>query len=225
MSPHIQPEQDSLTRASLVIIGGGGAGLTAALAAVENGIDDVIVIEKRRNVGGNTALAGGMFACESPVQAREKMVADKDVMFKKAMNWARWSQVDPSILRAFINRSGDTIRWLEKHGIEFKLIKLYPDQNPLVQHNPIGGGARLIKTLQTKLKEKGARILTLTQVKRIRLEEGRISGVTLGTEAEDIELKASQVIIASGGFAGNHSLLKKLCPQYYDDMPLSLIHI
>ena len=61
--------------AELVIIGGGGAGLAAAAQAVEEGATRIIVVEKRSNLGGNTALAGGLFGCESPTQARENIVA------------------------------------------------------------------------------------------------------------------------------------------------------
>jgi succinate dehydrogenase/fumarate reductase flavoprotein subunit len=51
----------------LIIIGGGGAGLAAAVEASEKGLRDITVIEKNPALGGNSAIAGGIFACESPV--------------------------------------------------------------------------------------------------------------------------------------------------------------
>lgn len=53
-------------KAELVIIGGGGAGLAAAVAAAEKG-KRVILLEKR-GLGGNSAIAFGIFAAESPTQ-------------------------------------------------------------------------------------------------------------------------------------------------------------
>ena len=50
----------------IVIVGAGGAGLTAALQAVENGAENVIIVEKMSMTGGNSVRStGGMNAgCE-----------------------------------------------------------------------------------------------------------------------------------------------------------------
>lgn len=220
--------------AGLVILGGGGSGLSAAVEAAEavraaeavdaaeQGDAHIIVLEKRAALGGNTALAGGLFACESPVQAREKIVADRDLLFKKAMDWAHWSGVNPRILRAFINKSGDTIRWLEKKGLEFNLIRFYPDQYPLVQHNPKGYGARLIKVLAQRCEELGVTVMLKSGGKRIvRGKDGRVAAVVINRDGREATIKTGRVIIATGGFGGNRDLLKKYFSCYYDGMPLS----
>jgi fumarate reductase flavoprotein subunit len=206
----------------IVIIGGGGAGLAAALAAVEKGAESVIVVEKRAKPGGNTALAGGLFACESPVQARQRIVADGDELFHRAMEWAHWSRINPKILRAFINKSGDTIRWLESKGLEFNLIRFYPDQVPLLQHNPRGGGAYLVKVLAKECQESGVRILTKTKCKRITQDKGsNVTGIIADNGSGETEIRAWSVIITTGGFAGNKELMRKYGPDYTDGMALS----
>ena len=68
----------------LVVIGAGGSGLAAAVAAAEEG-SKVIVLEKRSKAGGNTAMAVGLFACESPVQKRLRIDVSKDECFKIAI--------------------------------------------------------------------------------------------------------------------------------------------
>jgi fumarate reductase flavoprotein subunit len=208
--------------AELVILGGGGAGIAAAVEAAEDGATSIIVVEKRHSLGGNTALAGGLFGCESPVQLRERVVADKDDLFRKAMEWAHWSRVDPRILRAFINKSGDTIRWLENKGLKFDLIRLYPDQYPPVQHNPVGNGARLIKILAQECMDRGIAILLRCCGKKIiRGQRGNVTGVLVMKAGREIEIRSPSVIIATGGFGGNRDLLKKYCSLYYEGMPMS----
>ena len=103
-------------KTELVVIGGGGAGLAAAVAAAEKGASKVIVLEKRDAPGGNTAMAMGPFAAESPAQKRTAIEFQPGCIFKIAMNWAHW-KTNPRIVRAFIDKSGDTIRWLEDKGI------------------------------------------------------------------------------------------------------------
>jgi len=56
--------------AELVIVGGGGAGLAAALAAAENGCRSIIVLEKAGSPAVSTAMAHDVFGAESPVQKR-----------------------------------------------------------------------------------------------------------------------------------------------------------
>jgi fumarate reductase flavoprotein subunit len=208
--------------ADIVIIGAGGAGLSAALTAVENGVNSVIVVEKRARTGGNTALATGLFACESPVQARQKIVADRDVLFHRAMDWAHWSRVNPAVLRAFINKSGDTIRWLESKGLEFDLIRFYPDQVPLVQHNPEGGGAGLVKVLERECRGLGVRFLIKTDCRKIVCDnKGNVNGIIVTSDGQEIRIDTGGVIIATGGFAGNKELMKKYGSEYTNGMALS----
>ena len=224
VQPH-QPSQGAVMKmrsANLVIIGGGGSGLAAALTAAEHGLDKITVVEKRQALGGTSALAGGIFACESPVQERDKVIADKDNLFRKAMDWAHYDRVDPSLLRAFINQSGDTVRWLEAMGLEFKLIRHYPDQYPPVQHNPVGGGARLTEVLAEKSRAAGVDLrLHCAAEKIVRNEIGRITGVVVQEDEEKVVYDTPLVIIATGGFPGNRELLKKYCLHWFDDMPVS----
>ena len=204
--------------AELVIVGSGG-GLAAAVAAAEKGIKNILVIEKQVLPGGNTRLAGDIFACESPVQKRSHIRADRDEYFRIAMRWAHWDRVDPRIVRAYINKSGDTIRWLEEMGIDFQEILPY---RGITTHNATGSNKQIFKVLARRCEEFGVKILLSTTAKRIlRAETGEITGV-LATNRDNNEFRISSgsVIIATGSFPGNVELLKKYCPDYYDGMQL-----
>ena len=50
---------DKEFNADLVVCGGGGAGLAAAVAAAEKGIKRILLLEKRNELGGNTAFSFG----------------------------------------------------------------------------------------------------------------------------------------------------------------------
>jgi fumarate reductase flavoprotein subunit len=214
------PNNAQKLEADLVVIGGGGAGLAAALTAAEKGVGRIVVLEKRSAPGGNTARATGLFACESPAQKRQSIVADKDQLFKRATDWAHWGRVNPRIIRAFLNRSGDTIRWLEGKGLEFNVIAFFPNQNPRVEHVPKGRGAELTQILADQCGQAGVQILTRTAARKIRRGSGgAVTGVgAIGTG--DLEISTGGVIIASGGFGGNPELMRKYCPLYYYGMPL-----
>jgi fumarate reductase flavoprotein subunit len=204
--------------ADVVVIGGGAAGLPAALTAKEKGAKNVILLEKRMATGGNAARAGAPFACDSPVQKRKMVIADKDEFFKIFMNWTHWSNVDPLIVRAYIDKSGDTIRWMEEKGVEIEEIGgLYPNQLA-IDHKPKGMFGGAIKVFTEKCQQEGVQVLLNTSGNKIlRDGKGKVTGVMAMEEKGDkkeFQIKAKSVIIATGGFAGNESLLKKYFPYY-----------
>lgn len=202
--------------ADVVIVGGGGAGLPAALAAKEAGAGRVIVLEKRAVPGGNAALAWGIFGAESPVQKEALVEARKDDLFRTFMDWAHWS-VDPRIVRALIGRSGETVAWLEGKGIRFDLLRYYPDQSPPVWHVPEGKGARLVRTLVEESQKLAVRFLLRTRGKKLLCDANhRVVGVLAEEDGREFSIEAQSVIIATGGYGGNEDLLRKHCP-YYDE--------
>ena len=72
-----------------------------------------MLLEKRQTIGGNSVMAESIFGAESPAQKRMMIDARKDDLFKIAMEYAHL-KIDPKIIRAFIDKSGETIEWLEK---------------------------------------------------------------------------------------------------------------
>jgi len=205
-------------RADIAVIGSGG-GLAAAVAAAEKGAKNILVIEKQGLPGGNTRLAGDIFACESPVQKRADINAGRDEYFRIAMRWAHWSRIDPRIVRAYINKTGDTIRWLEEKGVEFEEIRPY---RGVTTHNAVGGNKRIYKILAGNCADLGVKLLLDTSAKRIlREENGTINGVIVMNKAgEEFRITTRTIIIATGSFPGNVELLRKYCPEYYDGMQL-----
>jgi fumarate reductase flavoprotein subunit len=203
----------SKMKVDIAIIGGGGAGLPAALTAHEKG-SKALVLEKRGVVGGNALLAEGFFAAESPAQKRFLIDAKKDDLFKTALDYAHY-KVDPRILRAFINRSGDTVQWIEQKGMRFnRIVPFYPNQVPLVWHIVEGHGATLMKIFEKECKDNGIPILHKTRAQKILVDDtGGVKGVKAEGEEGEIEIEAKSVIIATGGYASNKELLKRYCPE------------
>jgi len=206
--------------AEIVVIGGGG-GLAAAVAAAEKGAH-VTVLEKRKTAGGNTAMARGLLAAESPVQKRMKIDAPREQLFKTAMAYSHW-KINPELIRAVIDKSGDSIRWLEEKGVRFEDVpNAYTNQVPRIYHVPEGYGAQVTRILLKKCKELGVRLLYETAGERILTgREGGVTGVLAASGNKEIRIDAKSVIIATGGYSGNKELLKKYCPCYTDDVHLN----
>jgi urocanate reductase len=79
------PEEKEMT-ADVVILGGGGAGLAAAISAVESGVDSVIIVEKCGAVGGDTLVCGAIYNTpDKELQSKETMTDAKRATIESAI--------------------------------------------------------------------------------------------------------------------------------------------
>src|SRR4030042_2060497 len=211
-------------KSDVVSVGGGGAGLSAAVAAAEKSAA-VIVLEKRNILGGNANIIEAITAAESPVQKKDGFDITKEALFRKSMEYCRWD-CNPRVVRALIERSGDTIRWLEEKGIKFKLHPIWPSQDPVNWHEVLGPGpawiagtGELTRVLIKNCEDLGVKLLCDTTAKKILTgTKGEVNGVlSMTKEGEEIIVTAKSIIVATGGYAGNKELLKKH-PHYHENI-------
>lgn len=224
-------QQRSNLQADIVIVGGGGSGLTAAVSAIENGAKSIIILEKREKLGGNAVFPDGLFAVDSYLQKRLGMDAHADEVFNYAMSYAHW-RTNSRLVRTLIDRSADTLRWLQKKGIDFTtIITHYPNQQFNTYHSASGPGTTgslIIKALTEEIeKSSKARIFTGTPAKKLIVKNGRIAGVIAqDKDGNELRITTGVVIIGTGGFVGNEALIKKYDPTFSKEQvpPLGLAH-
>ncbi|MDB9822822.1 FAD-dependent oxidoreductase [Deltaproteobacteria bacterium] len=208
-------------KTGLVIIGGGGAGLAAAVAAAEKGAKDIVILESRHVPGGNAAFVMGILAAESRLQKRMGFEARRDDIFRIAMDYAHW-KINPRLIRSLVDKSGDTIEWLEEKGLKFEQILIHaPNQVPPTFHR-IGGsgktGAEVVRALVKSCEDFGVQILCQTRAKHLLTDkDGHVVGVLAESKDNEIIFTAESVIIATGGFAGNSDMLNKYLPDYNEE--------
>lgn len=200
-------------KADVVVVGAGTSGLVTAIAAAE-GSAAVILFEKADIPGGALNLPhgpAGPFAVESKAQCQRYIALTKDEAFKIIMDYGHWRANAP-LVRAIIDKSGDTIGWLEKHGIEFtdnSPMALYAG-GEFTWHTIKGHAPAMAKALVAGAKQKGVEIRPATSVRKILKDGERIGGVIAEDKAGKIlRVNARAVVIATGGYANNKEMIKK----------------
>ncbi len=196
--------------------------MVAAVAAAEKGAR-VIVLEKRHNPGGNAVFAGGLFVLENPLAEGRDIKTLRDDFFKKTMSYAHW-KINPRLIRALLEKSGDTLSWLEEKGMQFERREFGMVGLPLpfYKGSEKTAGAGVVSTMTRKCEELGGRILCDTGAKKLLVDEaGAVTGVLAASKDKEIRITTRSVVLATGGFAGNKELMNKYIPYcHYEDFYL-----
>jgi len=207
----------------LLIVGTGGAGLCAAVAALDSGLTNVVMLEKAPVPGGNTAQSAGMFAVGSPAQKRKGIEVPLSEVFREKMQYANW-RVDPELVLDCIVKSGPLVGWLEDKGMRFDNVIefLREDQAPKVFHSfelgPTGFiGQKIVDTLMKECVDRGVRVLYDTAATRLlRTWSGGVAGVVAQSGDGEVTVQAPATIFATGGFGANRQLLERFFPGHGD---------
>ena len=193
----------------IVVAGCGAAGLAAAVTLVEGGAR-VVVFEKQRSVGGTTNFLHGTFAVESGMQRERFIDFTCDEAFKSIMDYSHW-KANPWLVRAIVNESGTTIRWLQDRGVVFTDATINMIEAPRTYHVVKGKGEAIVRALVTRAKERGADIVPGVAVTRLLKAGGRICGALVDDDGHEVEVACKAVMVATGGFANNKEWIKKYC--------------
>ena len=202
----------------VVVIGGGGAGLAAAVSAAEEGAS-VLLFESETELGGSTALSAGIFtAAGTSVQSGLGIDDTAEKFFQHYMDLNQWV-LAPGLIRAFCENAAPTLEWLIGLGVEIPAaISGNAHQPGLAQagvedvwrgHVPKDQGYGLIQVLDKARRKHGIEVIFGTRVQKLIEEDGRVVGVV----ADDIEVPAGAVVVASGGFAQDPTLVDRYFPD------------
>ena len=204
-------EQFDLTKpdyeTDVLIIGGGGAGCSAAIEADKAGAK-VMVVTKLRMGDANTMMAeGGIQAADKPNDSPAQhfldayggghFAAQKDLLYKLVMD------------------APEAIQWLSGLGVEFDKA---PDGTMITTHG--GGtsrkrmhaakdysGAEIMRTLRDEVLNRGIPVVDFTSaIELIKDENGHCAGaILLNMETKELLVaKAKTVILATGGAGRLH---------------------
>ena len=199
----------------ILVIGGGGAGLSAAISATEAG-SKVMVIEKMPLLGGNTVYsAGGLNAAETSSQKASGIEDSKQTYYEDTMKGGK-NVNDPELVRILTSEGDITIDWLKDKGIDLSKVALLAGSSNPRAHLPAGGsaiGPYLFAGLEDYVKKIGVDIRPNTLAVALNINNGQIESVKVENDTTIYTIKAKAVIIATGGFGANLEMVAANNPK------------
>lgn len=209
-------------KADVVVIGFGGAGATAAIAAHDAGAS-VIILEKAESGGGTTQESSGNI----------RIIADQD---KAARHYCALTlgTTPLEVMRVFTHGISEIPGWIEKIGGQIQptpadpIKYFFPYIAPTTSYPDFvgsegiggrfaaksegdeGGGAALWRVLQKAVQQRKIEVVYNARATRLIKNDDGIVGVTARRSDGDIRVGANRgVVLASGGFSYNADMQRQ----------------
>ncbi len=201
----------------VVVVGAGGAGLSAAMSAHELGAK-VVVFEKMAMPGGNTTRAtGGINAAGTPQQLA-KFQDTPELFFQDTMKGG-YNKNDAALVRILAEKAAASVAWLESMGADLSDVGRMAGSSVNRTHRPAGGakvGPEIVNTLHgSVVKVAGIPVVTKTRVEELITDKkGEVTGVRVtAADGKSYKVAAKAVVLASGGFGANNEMAASYVPS------------
>lgn len=209
--------------AEVAIVGAGGCGLTATLAAREAGAE-VWLFERDSVPRGSTAMSSGMIPAAGTRFQRAHGIDDDPERFARDILAKNGGATDAAIVRTLTRRAGPTVEWLvDRFGLPLDLVEgfLYPGHSRPRMHAPPGrSGAELVGALTRAVEDSRACLVCEARVDALivaRRADGAIERVCgLRVERRDGRhetVAARSVVLACCGYGGAPDLVRRFVPE------------
>jgi fumarate reductase flavoprotein subunit len=202
----------------VLIIGAGAAGLIAALAAHEAGIEPV-VIERDSVPSGSTALSTGLIPAAGTRFQAERAITDSAALFADDISRKAHGEADAKLVRTVAEHAGPTVEWLaDSFAMPFEVITdfNYPGHSAHRMHGlPSRSGAELIDRLRSAVEARDIPILTGRIAETLFADEdGFIEGIDVQRRDGAREtIGCGALVLACNGYGGNPELVRRFIPE------------
>ncbi|MDO4690577.1 MAG: flavocytochrome c [Fusobacterium sp.] len=198
----------------VVVIGGGGAGITAAIAAHEKGAK-VILLEKTALLGGNTNYAtAGINAAGTKIQKKLGVEDNAQLFIDDTLKGGKGIN-NKELVKVLAEDSNDIIDWLVERGVDITEITSTGGQSVKRTHRPTGGsaiGPAVIGGLSKVLDNEKIDVRISDKAIEIIKKDNKVVGVKVSGKDGEYIITAKAVIVATGGFGANSEMVAKYNP-------------
>lgn len=197
------------TKYDVIVIGGGNAGMSAALTARESGAT-VLVIEAapEHSRGGNSRHVRNLRCMhDQPLEVLQDSYAESE--FWEDLQQVTGGKTNEHLAKLTIRESGECFRWMREQGVRFQPALGGTLQLSRTNAFFLGGGKAMLNSYYRKAFNIGIDVVYDSPVTRIHMDNGSFQSVTMVNQCQSSEIKANALVVASGGFQANIEWLRE----------------
>jgi tricarballylate dehydrogenase len=194
----------------LVVVGGGNAGLCAALTARQAG-GRVIVLESAPRFfrGGNSRHTRN-FRCAHAAPTEVLTGSYSEDEFLADLNRVTEQEADPALSRLLISRSAGCPDWMRQFGVRFQSSLRGTLHLGRTNVFFLGGGKALMNSYYAAAERAGIRVEYDAEVVGLEAAEGRFQAAVVRKNGQDAQVKGRALVVAAGGFESNIEWLREV---------------
>lgn len=197
------------TTHDVVVVGGGGSGLAAAIEAGALG-RNVVLLEKNPRLGGSTVWSiGSVTASGTPHQARKGIVDSAEQHWRDmaGFNGDLDARDNPALRRVLADAMPETFRWLLEHGLRFYGPMPEPPHSKPRMHNVLPNSRSFITHLQRAARRAGVKIQCGMRATALVVDCGRVVAIDCDTVDGPRRFHArGGIVLAAGDFTSDPEL-------------------
>jgi succinate dehydrogenase/fumarate reductase flavoprotein subunit len=201
--------------ADVVVVGGGGTGLAAAIAARSHG-RAVVLIEKNPKLGGSTAWSiGSITATGTPHQRRQGIADSPEAHFEDMPLFAPdlAARDNDPLRRILCEHVPETFAWLLSLGVRFYGPMPEPPHRLPRMHNVLPNSRSYIYHLERHARRIGVEIRCDTSARRLIQADDRVIGVEATNDGPSRILARRGVVLAAGDFTSGAELKRRFISE------------
>lgn len=204
----------------VLVVGAGGCGLVAAIAADAAGAS-VAVLEKQTRLAGNTALSSGSIPGAGTRLQAAAGVTDSPARFIADLMRVSGPHETEHVTERLAHLSAGLVEWLiDEANVTLSLVSGYRHVGHSVTRlhaPPSRQGADLLTDLETETARRGIPLALGQPVTDLLVENGRVVGaLARDAQGRETRIAAKSVILASNGFGAARDLVAAHCPEVAD---------
>ncbi len=194
---------------NFLIVGGGPAGLSAAISARENGVEDITIVEKLDILSGNGKFDMMFFNYANTKAQMELGIDDSAEALYKDLLAGSHFETDAKIWSR-AQGVAQMDEWLR--GMDIQLNYIDSGRNHFAESDAYAG-EEVQDGLEAKVKELNIDVRTGTKALDLIMDGNKVVGVKVQKGDATYDIMASNVLIATGGFCNNKELLEEYIPE------------
>lgn len=193
-------------KTELLIVGGGPAGLAAAISAKESGVEDIILVEKLDILSGNGKFDMNFFDMINSKAQKERGI---DVTIEDFIKSKESAADSGERVKVWAQGANEVDEWLRSFGVNLNYS--YGETNHMAESDAYAG-EHIQDGMEKKVKELGIDVRTGTKGLDLIFDGNKVVGVKVQQKNDHYDILADAVILATGGFSANKDLLAKYAP-------------
>lgn len=210
----------------ILVVGGGGSGLVAAVRAAELSGKKVMVLEKGKKAGGGMLFASTMRTFRSKWQEERGIPDQSNDFMRKMMDLTMW-KLDPKTVRNAIFGTGEFFDWYSQYE-KPEILSKY-EARPYVFDIPVNGqpgpqcdtfhdgsGRYIMETMLRRCAEQGIDVLTECRAVDAETDGEKLTAVLAESPEGSLRISCKACVLACGSWINNKDVVSRVLPAFLE---------